>query len=172
MVPAVPFEPLPDLQMDAAAKRNLEEQRLDLQQSPRAPLPGNGLYAFLDMVSKGAPYPINVMMVHEANPAYSLPENKLFQAALEKVGFLVSFSSYMDETAQQADLIMPNQMALERFDDAIGRPGRSVCLLCRGLPDFEAGGWGETHRRRSPCLGKNLGGKSLRSFPGMTIRPT
>ena len=123
LAPSVPLAPLPDLAMDDAAKRGLEQQRLDLQQSPRAPLAGNGLYAFLDGVSKGTPYPINLLMVHEANPVYSLPENKLFQTALAKVGTLVSFSSFMDETAQQADLILPNHMALERFDDAIGLPG-------------------------------------------------
>jgi len=134
LVPEVPLEPLPDLQMDAAAKHNLEQQRLDLLQPQRAPLTGNAVYAFLDMVAKGGSYPVNVLMVHEANPAYSLPENKVFQAALEKVGYLVSFSSYMDETAQQADLILPNHMPLERWDDAIGLPGTPYAYYALASP--------------------------------------
>ena len=140
--------------------------------SPRAPLAGNGVYAFLDAISKGAPYPINVLMVHEANPAYSLPENKLFQAAMAKVGTLVSFSSFMDETAQQADLILPNHMALERFDDAIGLPGNPVRLLCCGLPHFEPTSRHETYGRGSPGNGcGNLEEVLQKRFRGRTIRP-
>ena len=57
LVPGVPFEPLPDLHMDEAATHALEQQRLDRQQSPRVPLAGNGVYAFLDVVSKGGALP-------------------------------------------------------------------------------------------------------------------
>lgn len=165
LAPTVPFEPLPALQMDAAAKRNLEEERLDLQQSPRAPLNGNGLYAFLDVASKGAPYPVNVLMVHEANPAYSLPENKLFQSALEKVGFLVSFSSYMDETAQQADLIMPNQMALERYDDAIGVPGVPYAYYAVASPILKPAPGAKHTGDVILALGKSLAGKLAAALP-------
>jgi menaquinone reductase, molybdopterin-binding-like subunit len=159
LIPSVPLEPLPDVQMDAAARHSLEEQRLDLQQTPRAPLPGNGLYAFLDMVAKGTPYPINVLMVHEANPAYSLPEYKLFQTALEKVGFLVSFSSYMDDTAQQADLIMPNQMALERYDDAIGVSGVPYAYYAVASPILKPGPGTKHTGDVILALGKKIGGK-------------
>lgn len=134
LTPSVPLAPLPDLALDAAARRALEQQRLDLQQSARAPLAGNNVYAFLDAVAKGTGYPINVLMVHEANPAYSLPETRLFREALAKIGTLVSFSSFMDETAQHADLILPNHMALERFDDAIGIPGAPYAYYAVASP--------------------------------------
>ena len=138
LAPSVPLGPLPDLAMDAAASRALAQQRLDLQQSPRAPLAGNSVYAFLDAAAKGTPYPINLLMVHEANPAYSLPETRLFLAALAKVGTLVSFSSFMDETAQQADLILPNPMALERVDDAVGIPGAPYAYYALASPILKA----------------------------------
>ncbi len=138
LAPSVPLGPLPALAMDEAARRALVQQRLDLQQSPRAPLAGNSVHAFLDAAAKGSPYPINLLMVHEANPAYSLPETKLFLEALAKVGTLVSFSSYMDETAQQADLILPNQMALERVDDAVGLPGVPYAFYAVATPILKA----------------------------------
>ncbi len=165
LVPAVPLEPLPELQLDAAAKRGLDEQRLDRQQSPKVPLPGNDLYAFLDAASKGAPYPVNVLMVHEANPVYSLPENKLFQAALEKVGFLVSFSSYMDETAQQADLILPNHMALERYDDAIGAPGVPHAYYAVASPILKPGPGTKHTGEVVLALAKSLGGSVGAALP-------
>jgi anaerobic selenocysteine-containing dehydrogenase len=37
--------------------------------------------------------------------------------AFEKIPLVVSFSSYMDETTAQADLILPNHIYLERYED-------------------------------------------------------
>jgi anaerobic selenocysteine-containing dehydrogenase len=81
------------------------------------------VHSFLDAIRDNPAYPIEILLIHEANPAYGLAENRLFQTAAEKIGMLVSCSSYMDETAAMADLILPNHMALERFDDVCGLPG-------------------------------------------------
>ncbi|MFZ2445079.1 MAG: molybdopterin-dependent oxidoreductase [Syntrophobacteraceae bacterium] len=123
VAPEVPLAEMPAAQKDIFAEKGAEQQRLDLAKSKGCPCPQNGLYGFLDSLVSGPKYPIQLLMVHEANPAYSLPENKLFQTALDKIGTLVSFSSFMDETAMLADLILPNHMALERFDDVKGIPG-------------------------------------------------
>ena len=40
-----------------------------------------------------------------------------FQEQIKKIPYLVSFSSYMDETAMQSDLILPNHVYLERYED-------------------------------------------------------
>lgn len=58
-----------------------------------------------------------VLMVYDANPAYGLPEAEAMGRAMDKAGFTVSFSSFMDETAERADLLMPNSMTAERYDD-------------------------------------------------------
>lgn len=124
LVPPVPLEPLPAAEVDEWAEKGLQQPRLDMAQSKQVPLPGNGLYAFLDAINRGGtPYSIEVLMVYEANPVYSLPENSLVKEALKKVDRIVSFSSYMDETAVQANLILPNHMAFERHDDVVGLPG-------------------------------------------------
>jgi len=124
LVPPVPLEPLPEVQVDEWAQKGLQQPRLDLTQSKQVPLPGNGLYAFLDTLNRGGtPYSIEMLMIYEANPVYSLPENSLVKEAIKKVDRIVTFTSYLDETAVQADLILPNHMALERHDDVIGLPG-------------------------------------------------
>jgi len=82
----------------------------------------NGLYGFLDSVRAGSKQPIEMLLVHEANPLYSMPETKLVEEALKKVPTIVSFSSFMDETAAQADLILPDHTAFERCDDVVGVP--------------------------------------------------
>ena len=113
--------PLPAVQKDALAEKAL--QRLDIAKDKAVPVPQNGIYGFLDCAASGAPYPIQLLFVHQANPAHGLPENKLFQSALDKIGTVVSFSSYMDETAFQADLILPNHTSFEGFNDVKGLPG-------------------------------------------------
>ena len=132
LTPAVPLASLPAVQKDSASES--PQVRLDLAKSGPLPFRQNGLYGFLDSVSTGPEYPIEILLVHEANPSYSLAENKLFQAALAKVATLVSFSSYMDETATQADLILPNHTAFERWDDVVGIPGASFGYYAVSAP--------------------------------------
>ncbi len=126
LAPPVPLAALPNNPVDPLAQQGLAQQRLDLAEAGKDGLPaapGNNLHAFLDAVARGGKYPIDVLLVHEANPAYELVETKVFQDALAKIGFLASFSSYMDETALQADMILPNHNAFEACDDVIDIPG-------------------------------------------------
>jgi anaerobic selenocysteine-containing dehydrogenase/Fe-S-cluster-containing dehydrogenase component len=68
---------------------------------------------------------VGLLFVHGANPAHSLPG--AFQQALGKVGYKVSFSSYMDETAAACDLILPDHHALEQW--GASRPRAGVTAL-------------------------------------------
>ncbi|MCK5098645.1 MAG: molybdopterin-dependent oxidoreductase, partial [Desulfobacteraceae bacterium] len=42
--------------------------------------------------------------------------------AFEKIPFKVSFSSFMDETSKQADIILPSSIFLERYEDLLSSP--------------------------------------------------
>jgi len=66
---------------------------------------------------------VAVALVHDANPAYSLPRSSNFAARFRKVGFKVSTSMYLDETAALCDLLLPQHHALERWDDLRPRAG-------------------------------------------------
>ena len=66
---------------------------------------------------------VAVLLVHDANPAYTLPRASRFSSRLEKVGFKVSTSMYLDETAALCDLLLPQHHALERWDDFRPRSG-------------------------------------------------
>lgn len=134
MVPDPPFAALPEPKLDDVAAAGLKQPRLDLTQAKKPPVSGNAVHAFLDCVARGSGYPLEVLMVHEANPAYALLEAGLFKAALSKVGYLVSFSSYMDETALQADLILPNHAAFERLDDVVNLPGAPYSYYAVSAP--------------------------------------
>ncbi len=64
-----------------------------------------------------------VVMVHGPNPAYSLPPGAGFAEAFASAGFRVSFASAMDETAELADLVLPDRHPLEAWGDSNPRPG-------------------------------------------------
>ena len=76
--------------------------------------------ALLDTIDQGG---VQVAIVHEANPAYSLPKSAGFEAKFKKIGFKVSTSQVLDETATLCDLLLPNHHALERWDDLRPRKG-------------------------------------------------
>lgn len=87
--------------------------------------------AYLTAIAAGSTPAPDVLLVHAANPAYALPNLGKAQAALDQVGFVVSFSPFMDETAAMADLILPDCYAFERLDDAYspygsGQPNYTV----------------------------------------------
>ncbi len=65
-----------------------------------------------------------VLMVHGANPAHGLPLKAGFHEAVASGNpFIVSVSSFMDDTTQMADLILPDRVYLEEWGDDIPEPG-------------------------------------------------
>jgi len=61
---------------------------------------------------------VSLLMVRGANPVFTLPKSVAFAAAMAKVPFKISFSSYPDETSELADLILPDHHSLEQWGDA------------------------------------------------------
>lgn len=83
---------------------------------------------------------VDVLLIHDANPLYTLPADAGFEAALEKVGLVVSLAALADETSQHADLVLPDHTALESWGDAAPRTGvRSIVQpTVRPLHDTQA----------------------------------
>ncbi len=70
--------------------------------------------AVVDRMSAGE---VAALVVYSANPAYSLPLSWGFEKAMEKVPVTICFSSFPDETAERANLIMPADTFLESWGD-------------------------------------------------------
>ena len=66
---------------------------------------------------------VDVLIIHDANPVYSMPASSGFNEALKKVGLVVSTSSAKDETTAVAHLVLPDHTPLESWGDAAPRPG-------------------------------------------------
>jgi anaerobic selenocysteine-containing dehydrogenase len=68
-----------------------------------------------DLIKKMNAGEIKTMFVHGANPLFDLPAQFGFGVALNNVEQVISFASYPDETAMQADYIFPDHTALESW---------------------------------------------------------
>ena len=112
----------PKAALDGTAEKGLAQPRLDSTGSSKYPAGQPNYGQFFANAALKTPYPINLLMLHEANPAFNLGEAAV-KAAVEQIPFIVSFSSFYDETTQLADLILPAPTFLERWDDAYGVPG-------------------------------------------------
>jgi len=97
--------------------------------NPDSPLKGlvNDQYAasfsqWVDITRKMQAGSIQMALIHGANPAYSMPKSSGFKEALANVPFVVSFSSFMDETSSMADLVLPTHVSLEDWGDDVPDP--------------------------------------------------
>jgi menaquinone reductase, molybdopterin-binding-like subunit len=61
---------------------------------------------------------IEALLLHGVDPLGSSSRREEWAAALERIPFVVSFSSFMDETTRRADLVIPDRLPWERWDDA------------------------------------------------------
>ncbi|MDE2310451.1 MAG: molybdopterin dinucleotide-binding protein, partial [Betaproteobacteria bacterium] len=77
-----------------------------------APATGNtaALKALNDGLNAGK---YKVLFSYAANPVFTAPGAMKFRDSLTKAGFKVAFTHYLDETAMQADLVLPLDSALE-----------------------------------------------------------
>jgi anaerobic selenocysteine-containing dehydrogenase len=83
-----------------------------------APATFNDVQALLDTMREGG---IDVLFV-DGNPLYELPAASGFAEALARVPLVVSFASVVDETALQADLVLPDNSYLESWGYQVVTP--------------------------------------------------
>jgi len=66
---------------------------------------------------------IEVLIINGANPVFNLPSAAGFEQAMAEIPFIVSLSSFLDETTAMADLILPSHTYLESWGDDSPEPG-------------------------------------------------
>jgi len=67
---------------------------------------------FIDKMNAGE---IQTLFIHGVNPVFELPKALNFEAALKNVPLVISFATFPDETAMQADYIFPDHHGLESW---------------------------------------------------------
>jgi anaerobic selenocysteine-containing dehydrogenase len=80
--------------------------------------PENSVSALMNRIHS-APDAIKVLLLYGANPVFAAPLAWGVRDAFEKIPFVASFGSFIDETSAMADLILPDHSPLESWlDDA------------------------------------------------------
>ena len=68
--------------------------------------------AFVEKMKAGE---VKVLFVHGVNPVFELPKTLDFENAMKSVPLVISFATFPDETAMQADYIFPDHHGLESW---------------------------------------------------------
>ncbi|MEJ5240299.1 MAG: molybdopterin-dependent oxidoreductase [Anaerolineales bacterium] len=68
--------------------------------------------AFIERMRRGD---VRVLFIHGVNPIFELPAALGFAEALKSVPLVISFATFPDETAQEADYVFPDHHALESW---------------------------------------------------------
>jgi anaerobic selenocysteine-containing dehydrogenase len=78
--------------------------------------------------------PVRLLLVDGANPVHAAPKAWRLGDALDKVPYIASFSSFLDETSVLADLILPDHSFLESWTDALPESGSTGAVASVGPP--------------------------------------
>ncbi|NQS92065.1 MAG: molybdopterin-dependent oxidoreductase [Chloroflexi bacterium] len=117
----------PPLPRDNVAEKGRESERID-GAGTQFPLGRHAYQAVADNLLAGKP--LDTLFLYDANPIYEVPSGTRFIEAFEQVGLIVSFATFMDETAQYSDLVLPEPTFLERWQDdyieGLGYPGMGL----------------------------------------------
>jgi len=84
-----------------------------------------------DFVTRLQEERFDLALVWQSNPVYTTPPSLGLKDALNKVPFLISFATFMDDTTRQADLILPDHADLESWGDVV--PDRGIRSMVIGL---------------------------------------
>jgi anaerobic selenocysteine-containing dehydrogenase len=125
---AVPFEP-----WDPPTPATPPGVRFDGAGSPLFPLAA-AVYAGLGQRLRCGPARPEILMLHEVNPLHQALGAPYWRDAFGCIPYIVSFSSFMDESTRQADLILPNHTYLERWVDGIPPGGTGLATVGFGAP--------------------------------------
>lgn len=82
------------------------------QSEYRRPASTKEMQAFVERMARGD---FKVLFVHGVNPVFELPKSIDFKGALAGVEQVISFATFPDETAVEADYIFPDHHALESW---------------------------------------------------------
>ncbi len=122
-----------------------------------------GLAEAMEAMGAGS---VRAVVVHGTNPAYSLPASSGFAAAFGQVGFKVAFVTQMDETAELADLVLPDRHYLESWGDRNPRPGlwKVQQPAMRPVPHFDSRPAEDVLLGAARRMGRDLGAETFYDY--------
>ncbi len=158
-----PLAPLPEVIEDAISTAGQAHDPV----SGTPPLFANGDPAsrFAHAVAAGSTQPIDVLLTYYANPLASSVHPDVWRDAIDRIPFIVSFSPFLDETTRHADVILPDLLPYERWQDAPTPPSYPFAVWGMTQPLVEPPGGGTHTGDAVLALATELGGSIAQSLP-------
>jgi anaerobic selenocysteine-containing dehydrogenase len=172
-----PLEPLVAATLDATARAGLAKPLI----GSKAPFgPGDHPRELAEAVAPSATPPVEALLLYYANPLASSTHPDAWAAALSRIPFVVSFSPFLDESARQADLVFPDLLPYERWQDAPVPASHAYPVWGLARPLIEppargggaaAGAIGQSMSTGDAllALAQRMGGTVARSLPYTTM---
>jgi anaerobic selenocysteine-containing dehydrogenase len=111
----LPLEAWPGPEMDERARLGLSKPRIDQSRSGTFPVAQDLPSNLASQILADHPYPIDMLFLYKSNPVFELAEPEKVKEALAKIPFVVSFSSFLDESSEFAHLLLPDSLYLESW---------------------------------------------------------
>jgi len=85
-------------------------------------------------ILSGADSSPQVLLVDGTNPVFTTPRAWRVREAFQKIPYIASFGSFLDETSVLADLILPDHSFLESWAEAVPESGAMVAVVGAAPP--------------------------------------
>jgi anaerobic selenocysteine-containing dehydrogenase len=85
-------------------------------------------------ITGGQGTPVHVLLLDDSNPVFAAPPAWRVREALDKIPFIVSFGSFVDDTSVLADLILPDHSFLESWVDGSPESGTTLAVASVAPP--------------------------------------
>jgi anaerobic selenocysteine-containing dehydrogenase len=158
-----PLEPLAEPVLDATALAGLERVPVARGQSlfgtESLELP------FAERVAGGSEGTVEALLAYYANPLASSSRPEVWQEALDKIPFVASFSPFLDETTRQADMVIPDLLPYERWQDAPTPRSYPYPVWSVSQPLVEPQAGGAHTAEVVLAVARTLGGSVAQSLP-------
>lgn len=121
-----PLKPWSEVDLDKTAIASGSRPRLD-ERDGLLKSTGNGDHqAAIETMASRKPYPVDVLITLGSNPIYNEWGGSGYNRNYEQVDFIVSMSSFMNETSQYADLVLPINVDFESIGYGDTVPGTNI----------------------------------------------
>lgn len=119
----------------------------------------------MDLTERMKSGDIDLLLIYGTNPVFELPASTGFADAIARVPYVISFSSFVDETAVRSDLILPDHSYLESWGYEVPSPGAGKPMVSSQQPVvrpiFDTRSTGDVFLQ----LAKRLGGEVANALP-------
>jgi len=113
----VPLKSLPSFKLDEISKKGLSMMSVDGSSPGQSCVSFNSIKSIIETNLTDKPYKIDAVFIYNSNPLFTYPDREALKKFFAGIPFILSFSSYIDETSEMADLILPDHTYLEKWED-------------------------------------------------------